>query len=524
MFRNKKGIVILLCTLLLLTSCKPEVKDTSIPKTDDKQINIEVQNIEDIDKEQLQVLARGINGVFNPLFAMSEGDKAVSYAMFIPFIGLKRKMETDSQNSIVSSIKREGYILEFELDKDLYWWDGKPITTNDVYFTLKILLNNAYVGDKRRGELFFINGAMDFYNGVSDSISGVEIIDDKHMIINFDNFQDSFYYALDFRPIPEHYYQRLSVKDIASLNDKPLGNSAFKIVDWEKNNFANLVRVDDFKYDSSLKYISIREIDRDNILTEMLRGNIDAASFHNTNDFLNQFEINNNFNNEIVVENETLILRLSNYNKLSDINIREGVFNSILKYKDNQNLKMTHSLISPSNKAFVDTVYEEAEVEVSPISINILFEDADYISEVANDLKEILSDDGYVVTLNSTNIYDIMNTAQRFIENGRNVLVLSSFKHGYMPDFSKEFSSIGEGKILYQDVNFDEEIFATITDKKSDLKDAYKLLLNDIESQKLAIGIGSPIVKTYQRIGLKNFFNTEFRDWHEFAIWDIIWQ
>lgn len=516
----------LICFSLFFASCKEERRDLNIQNKDTKQINIEVQNSEKIDKEQLQVLAEGINGVFNPLFAMTEGDKAVSYSMFMPFMGLKRKMETDPQNSIVSSMSREGHSLEFALDEELKWWDGTPVTSNDVYFSLKVLLNKDYIGDKRRAELFFIKGARDYYYGLTSDISGVKIIDDKHIQINFEDFQDSFYYAFDFRPIPVHYYQRASIKDIYALNESPLGNSAFKISSWEKNNFVNLTRAEGFKYNTSLKYISIREMDKDNTLTEMLRGNLDALSFYTESDFLNQSEINNNFNSEIAVENETVILRIANHNSFSDIKNREKIINSVLDYSENPNLKISNSLISPTNKAFIELGLDVREevVDKKSTPINIVYENRNYMKEIANDLKDILSKEGYVVTLNASDRYDLMITTERLINNGRNVLVLSTFKHGYMPDFSKEFSTLGDGKILFNDKEIDEEIFNTITDKKSDLKDAYKFLLNDIYNKKLAVGIGSPIVKTYYRKGLKNFLNTEFRDWYEFAIWDIIWQ
>ena len=528
MSQSRKIILFLICVSMLFSSCKKEIaRDANIKKNSKSKINIEVQERENVDKELLQVMAEGINGVFNPLFAMTEGDKTVSYPMFLPFMGMKRKMETDPQNSIVTSMSREGYSLEFEIDGNLNWWDGAPVTAQDVYFTLKVLLNKDYVGDARRAELFYINGAKDYHNGVSNQISGVKIIDDKHLKINFEDFQDSFYYAFDFRPIPVHYYQRATIADIKTLDSHPLGNAAFKLDSWEDGNYANLVRVDNFKFPVNLKYISIREYDKNNnIMAEMLRGNIDALNLYEKDNSLNQNEIKKNFDEESVVENEIILLRISNHNGMENIKNREDIFKSILKYEGNDNIKVTNSLIAPTNKAFVDISFKgtKKSKENKSIPINLVYENVSYIEKVAEDLKKILSDDGYIVTLNAVNPYELLKLSTKFIENGRNTLVLSKFKHGYMPDFSKEFSSLCDGKYLFKDVNLDEEIFNTIVDKKSDLKDAYKLLANDIYDQKLAIGIGSPVVRTFYRKGLKSFINTEFMDWYEFATWDIIWQ
>ena len=527
MLASKKTLLLILSLCMLVVACSPKVEPVATnPPQAEREINIEVMETEAIDKDLLQVLTNGIEGVFNPLFAMTEGDKAISHLMFLPFIGMKANMEVDPQNGLVSSMTREGYSLSFAISDDARWWDGNPVTANDIYFSLRVLLHPEYLGEKRRGELLYITGARDYNNGLASGIKGVEVIDEKHLKINFDNFQDSFYYALDFRPIPIHYYQGARMNDVRRLNSKPLGNGPYMLADWEKNNFANLERNDDFKYPTNIKELSLREFSEENIVVNMLRGHIDAANIYNDLEALGQSQIKKNFEKNSVIENEVILLRISNYNGMEDLTRREQIIDILKDYRPGTGIKFSNSLISHTNKAFFDMDYEDKDLEKNykSIPLNLVYEDNPYIRNIAQDLKDLLSDYGYIVTLNGASPYDLISTASKLINSGRSVLVLNSFKHGYMPDFSREFSSTGDGKYLFHDLDLDEEIFELLVDKKSDLKDAYKLLCTDIKNKNIAIGFGNPITETFIRKSLRGFLNTEFTDWFDLAVWDMSWE
>ncbi len=241
---------------------------------------------------------------------------------------------------------------------------------------------------------------------------------------------------------------------------------------------------------------------------------------------LGQSQIKKNFEKNSVIENEVILLRISNYNGMEDLTRREQIIDIIKDYRPADGIKFSNSLISHTNKAFFDMDYEDKDLEKNykSIPLNLVYEDNPYIRNIAQDLKNLLSDYGYIVTLNGASPYDLISTASKLINSGRSVLVLNSFKHGYMPDFSREFSSTGDGKYLFHDLDLDEEIFELLVDKKSDLKDAYKLLCTDIKNKNIAIGFGNPITETFIRKSLRGFLNTEFTDWFDLAVWDMSWE
>ena len=78
--------------------------------------------------------------------------------------------------------------LEIELYEEGQWSDGETITTEDVSFTLHLLYHadaDYWLGDAR-GMVPNVTGGQDYYDGTADSISGIVIIDDFNMRIEFD--------------------------------------------------------------------------------------------------------------------------------------------------------------------------------------------------------------------------------------------------------------------------------------------------------------------------------------------------
>jgi peptide/nickel transport system substrate-binding protein len=90
------------------------------------------------------IYTEGILGKFtsaNPIYATNSVDSSVSRLIFS---GL---MKFNSQNQLVGdlakSVKRNetNDVFTIELKKDIYWHDSKPITSDDVVFTYKLIQN-----------------------------------------------------------------------------------------------------------------------------------------------------------------------------------------------------------------------------------------------------------------------------------------------------------------------------------------------------------------------------------------------
>ena len=98
--------------------------------------------------------------------------------------------------------------LEIELYEEGMWSDGETITTEDVAFTLHLLYHadaDYWLGDAR-GMVPNVTGGQDYYEGTADSISGIVIIDDFNMRIEFDTPMGDIWRDVGMLSIlPEHH-------------------------------------------------------------------------------------------------------------------------------------------------------------------------------------------------------------------------------------------------------------------------------------------------------------------------------
>ena len=98
--------------------------------------------------------------------------------------------------------------LEIELYPEGQWSDGETITTEDVSFTLHLLYHadaDYWLGDAR-GMIPNVAGGQDYYDGKTESISGIQIIDDFNMRVEFDTPVGQIWRDLGMLGIlPEHH-------------------------------------------------------------------------------------------------------------------------------------------------------------------------------------------------------------------------------------------------------------------------------------------------------------------------------
>ncbi len=98
--------------------------------------------------------------------------------------------------------------LEIELYPEGQWSDGESITTEDVSFTLHLLYHadaDYWLGDAR-GMIPNVSGGQDYYDGKTETIAGIQIIDDFNMRVEFDTPVGQIWRDLGMLGIlPEHH-------------------------------------------------------------------------------------------------------------------------------------------------------------------------------------------------------------------------------------------------------------------------------------------------------------------------------
>lgn len=188
--------------------------------------------------------------VFEPLFTLDDNQK--------PIPNLVENYE----------LAKEGHYIKIKLNKDLLWQDGKPITTNDIIFTisqLQKLETNA------------------IYKKCVQNFARVTKINDLEMKIFFKQPSYLNLYELIFPIIPKHYYTDNMTLDSAN-NLKPLGNGKFQFSEYiQKQELKFINNTKYFKTKPKLKGINCIIVNDDNNSIELFKK--DKLDIINSNKF-----------------------------------------------------------------------------------------------------------------------------------------------------------------------------------------------------------------------------------------------
>jgi len=157
----------------------------------------------------------------NPIYAISDPDRDLVELLFS---GL---MKYDERAKIVPDlvkdyeIEEEGKVYEIYLKENILWSDGKPLTADDVIFTIKTIQNPDYKSPLRTNWL-----------GV-----GVEKISDLGVRFKLKNAYLPFLENLTLKIIPEHIWQDIPSQNspLSIYNLRPVGSGPYKLKELKQD-------------------------------------------------------------------------------------------------------------------------------------------------------------------------------------------------------------------------------------------------------------------------------------------------
>lgn len=135
----------------------------------------------------------------------------------------------------------------FTLHEDACWSDGKPLTTEDIAFTLRVICHPDYTGWLFL-PLRYIAGAEGYKQEhrspqATGELSGVTIIDEKKVQIRLKEPYAPFLAMLTFSPLPAHLLQEVAVADLeADAYSQELTVSAgpYLLADWQRAEYVHV--------------------------------------------------------------------------------------------------------------------------------------------------------------------------------------------------------------------------------------------------------------------------------------------
>ncbi|SJZ87483.1 peptide/nickel transport system substrate-binding protein [Pilibacter termitis] len=138
-------------------------------------------------------------------------------------------------NDGVASFKydKESKTATVTLKDGIKWSDGKPLTSDDLIYTYKVVADKDYDG-VRYSDIINIEGVEDYHAGKAKEISGLKQVDDKTIEIKFLSNNPGVLQGADFLTyaIPKHQLEKIPVAKMSSspeIREHPLSFGPYVI-------------------------------------------------------------------------------------------------------------------------------------------------------------------------------------------------------------------------------------------------------------------------------------------------------
>jgi len=265
----KKLLLVSMCIALTFTlsACGSNSKPTNTGTAAKKIVNIGIMNAP---------------SGFNPLEWSDQAQNYMTGILFQPLVELNDDMKFVPM--LADSIEtKDNQTFTIKLNPKAKWTDGKPITADDVIFTLN-LISNPKVASSVASNFNLLEGLNDGgKNTTGGSISGVKKVDDRTLEfktkkpVDLALFMDGIGTRLKTVPAhvlkdvdPEKFYQNPFVQ-------KPTVTSGpFKLVTFQKGQYVQLAANKDyFKGTPKLDEIYFKIMPGANITAQLQSGEID---------------------------------------------------------------------------------------------------------------------------------------------------------------------------------------------------------------------------------------------------------
>ncbi|MCP9468279.1 MAG: oligopeptide ABC transporter substrate-binding protein [Candidatus Granulicatella sp. P6S_S16_bin.50.1] len=240
----------------------------------------------------------------------------------------------------------EGKTATIKLNaKDYKWSDGKPFTIDDYIFAIEAIGNKDYTGTRYNDRYTNIVGMKDFHEGKTDSISGVEKVDDYTVKLHFEKMLPSMQLAGGAIPaytMPKHIFKDIPVKEWEQSEyvrgAKVVGLGAFTIESVVAGESVTL-KANEYYYKGrpKLNKVVMQIVSPNTIVSEMKAGNYDIATMPSA-----QYEAFKDLTNVTYVSSfapsyEYIAFHLGKYDKaqgknvtdpnakMADVNLRQAM-------------------------------------------------------------------------------------------------------------------------------------------------------------------------------------------------------
>lgn len=247
------AIMLILIISVTVTGCEKDTKDNPIDAFD-VDVNNKIAYEPEFGGELILPLStiKTLNPLINENMSYYHFSKLIYEGLF----ELGDDLNVVNQLAEDYTLKEEGKIISIKLREDVLWHDGEKFTAEDVAFTINTI---KYANDDTSYKKMFSNALGSFNASNIHKILDVQILDDYHIDIRFDESFSHGLETLTFPILPKHRFaaeredKNSYIAALTEENFTPIGTGPYRFVDYEKHKTIFLESYD--KYREGRPYI-----------------------------------------------------------------------------------------------------------------------------------------------------------------------------------------------------------------------------------------------------------------------------
>ena len=180
-----------------------------------------------------------LTGLWNPIFSDKVEDQYVNQAVMggtFPSDEEGRVVQDDANAAVKFHLDREKKEVTLTIHDGVKWNNGEALTTKDIVATYELMGNPKFTTNTRYNEAYeFIEGMKEFHAGKAKNISGLQVKDDKTVVIKYTEIRPSLLWGEGFI---DNFLNAKQVEEAskdfakfaeADLNKKPVSYGPYHI-------------------------------------------------------------------------------------------------------------------------------------------------------------------------------------------------------------------------------------------------------------------------------------------------------
>lgn len=227
-------------------------------------------------------IADNVPGIFNPLVATKTTDQDINKIIYPSMLEITDTGDYQPYLAESYEVSEDNLKMTFHLQEKAKWYDGEPVTAEDVAFTFESIFDKDFTGTSYE-KVSSITGAKDKHEGTVDKADGVKVIDEHTIEFTFDNVYAPAFADIATRGIiPEHIWGDIPIAEFENQVDlfkNPIGCGPYKVEEYVEGQYINMTANEDFFLGKpkTEKFV-IKIVTPDSILAEYQNGTIDIVS------------------------------------------------------------------------------------------------------------------------------------------------------------------------------------------------------------------------------------------------------